>query len=543
MSPAAQALLISWSIPPWTTVGLVLVAVVFARGWRGLKRFRSTLFPRWRLWCFSAGLISLWVAIASPLNSFDAFLLTAHMAQHLLLMLVAPPLVLLGFPAIPLLRGLPRGVAGEALGPYLGWPVLSGLGRAITHPVFCCFIAAVSLIGWHIPAAYDLALSSPGWHQIEHACFFTSSLLFWWPVIQPWPSVGWWPRWTVPIYLLLGAIVNMALAAFLCFCGRVVYPAYTAVPRPFGFSASNDQVAAGAMMWAVGSFIFLGAGAVATFRLLSPAVANLEPAFSELWKPADQTRAARRPFDLVRMPVVGALLRARYGRRALQAGLLLVAVVVIADGLFGHSMAPMSFAGVLPWTYARAFAVIALLAGGNFFCMACPFTLPRELGRRFGGATHNWPHWLRNKWLAAALLVGFFWAYEAFSFWNSPIATARIVVAYFVGAIDSLFRGASFCKYVCPIGQFGFVSSLVSPLQVSAREGAVCARCTTHDCLRGNDRQRGCELQLYLPRKSGSMDCTFCLDCVKACPHDNVGVLALAPAHNLMRDPPRSSVG
>jgi hypothetical protein len=162
-----------------------------------------------------------------------------------------------------------------------------------------------------------------------------------------------------------------------------------------------------------------------------------------------------------------------------------------------------------------------------------------------GAATHNWPRWLRTKWLAAALLAVFFWYYEAFSLWNSPLATAWIVVAYFVGAfvIDSFFRGASFCKYVCPIGQFAFVSSLVSPLQVSVREREVCTRCATHDCLRGHERQRGCELRLYLPQKSGSMDCTLCLDCVKACPHDNVGILAFAPAHDLLQDPKRSSVG
>jgi cytochrome c oxidase assembly factor CtaG/ferredoxin len=545
MSPAGRALLTSWSIPPWTTFLVLLTAIVYARGWRRLDRLRSTLFPPWRFWCFFSGLASFWVAIASPLNSFDAFLLTAHMVQHLLLILVAPPLILLGFPTVPLLRGLPRWAARDMLGPYLGWPTLGRLGRALTHPAFCWFIAAIALLGWHVPAAYDLALRSPGWHEFEHACFLGSSLLFWWPVIQPWPSVSPWPRWTVPIYLLLGAIVNTALAAFVCFCGRLLYPAYAGVPRLFGLSAMNDQVAAGALMWAFGSFVFLAVGAVATFKLLSPATANLEPAPQDLLQAAVESRPVSRPFDLLRVPLVGALLRARYGRRILQGLLLLVAVAVVADGFFGTSMAPMNLGGVVPWTYARALAVIALLAAGNFFCMACPFTVPREFGRRLGAATHNWPHWLRTKWLATALLVVFFWAYEAFRLWNSPLATAWIVVAYFVGALvtDAFFRGASFCKYVCPIGQFGFVSSLVSPLQVSVREREVCTRCTSHDCLRGNERQRGCELHLYLPQKSGSMDCTFCLDCVKACPHDNIGILALSPAHDLLRDPKRSSVG
>jgi Polyferredoxin len=125
----------------------------------------------------------------------------------------------------------------------------------------------------------------------------------------------------------------------------------------------------------------------------------------------------------------------------------------------------------------------------------------------------------------------YLWAYEAFSLWDSPWWTAWIVVGYFAAAlvIDGLFKGASFCKYVCPIGQFQFVQSLSSPLEVKVREPEICQTCATHDCIRGNATQRGCELHLFQPRKSGNMDCTFCLDCIKACPHDNVGILAVAP--------------
>ena len=243
--------------------------------------------------------------------------------------------------------------------------------------------------------------------------------------------------------------------------------------------------------------------------------------------------------------MVGAFLRARWGRRVLQGTLLALAIAVIADGFFGDQMAAMNLAGVLPWTYWRFFVIVGVLAVGNVFCMACPFMLPRELGRRLGLATRNWPRPLRSKWLAVILLALFFWAYEAFALWNSPLWTAWIVVAYFVGAfvIDTLFRGASFCKYVCPIGQFQFVSSLVSPFEVRLKERTVCATCVTHDCLRGNAKQRGCELDLYLPQKAGNMDCTFCLDCVRACPHDNVGVLATIPGADLWTDRLRSSIG
>ncbi len=199
------------------------------------------------------------------------------------------------------------------------------------------------------------------------------------------------------------------------------------------------------------------------------------------------------------------MLRARYGRRALQAILLTITVAVIADGFLGHPMAPMNLAGVIPWTYGRAAVIVALLTAGNFFCMACPFTLPRELGRRLGLATRSWPRGLRSKWLAVIFLVLFFWSYEVFDLWDSPRLTAWLLVGYFIAAfaVDTFFRGASFCKYVCPIGQFNFLSSLLSPLEVSVRSPQACTSCASHDCVRGNERQRGCELSTFPPAQSG----------------------------------------
>ncbi len=117
--------------------------------------------------------------------------------------------------------------------------------------------------------------------------------------------------------------------------------------------------------------------------------------------------------------------------------------------------------------------------------------------------------------------------------------------------MDGVFKHASFCKFVCPIGQFNFVASTVSPLEVKVRDLDVCTSCRTKDCIRGRRErpetpvviQRGCELALFQPRKVGNLDCTFCLDCVQACPHDNVGILSRVPAEELTVDSLRSGVG
>jgi ferredoxin len=190
--------------------------------------------------------------------------------------------------------------------------------------------------------------------------------------------------------------------------------------------------------------------------------------------------------------------------------------------------------------------VLALLVAGNLFCMACPFMLPRRIGRwlrlRLWGGGRPAPAIVHNKWPALALLLLFFFAYERFSLWASPWLTAWIVVAYFAAAfaVDTIFRGAAFCKHGCPLGQFNFFGSFISPLEIKVRDGAACARCRTKDCIRGAG---GCELALFQPLKVGNMDCTFCLDCIHACPSDNIGIMGRVPAAELWRDPFRSGIG
>jgi cytochrome c oxidase assembly factor CtaG/ferredoxin len=539
-SPFGSAVLASWRIDILPAATLVLTAIIYFRGWRRLRPLHHTRLPRWRLVCFTAGLTSLWVAAASPLDVLSGLFLTAHMIQHLVLTALAPPLILLGAPVVPLLRGLPRRMVRDALGPFLASPALRRGAHRLTHPAVGLSVMTLAMWGWHVPGPYQLALQVPFWHAVEHATFFTGSLLFWSSVVRPWPFVPHWPAWSIPPTLLLADVMNTVIAATLTFSGRVLYPVYDQVPRLGGPSALDDQVMAGVVMWVPGSLAFIVPAIIVTVRLLSPA-ARPRPKITLTLRPFQ----SRTRFDLLETPLIGRFLRSRRGRYALQGTLLVVAAAVIADGFMGDQMAAMNLAGVLPWTYGRFFVIVGLLAVGNVFCMACPFMLPRELGRRLGVATRHWPRAMRSKWIAVILLALFLWANEAFGLWNSPFWTAWIVAAYFVAAfvVDSLFRGASFCKYVCPIGQFQFVSSLVSPFEVRLKEPSICATCVTHDCLRGNAQQRGCELDLYIPQKAGNMDCTFCLDCVRACPHDNVGVLATIPGSDLWSDRLRSSIG
>ncbi len=196
---------------------------------------------------------------------------------------------------------------------------------------------------------------------------------------------------------------------------------------------------------------------------------------------------------------------------------------------------------------------MALLAAGNFFCAGCPFVLVRDWGRRLHAPARLWPKRLRGKWLALVLFAGVLFAYELFDLWALPRATAYLVLAYFGAAlaIDSVFKGATFCKHLCPIGQFNFVASTMSPLELRIREPATCQACRTSDCISGRRSveapqvilQRGCELGLYLPAKVGNIDCTFCLDCVQACPHDNIGLTVRAPGLELADARRRSGIG
>jgi cytochrome c oxidase assembly factor CtaG len=564
VSSTLDAFLRSWPFDPWLVAALLVSAGVYLRGWLALRRRDPLRWHGGRPAAFLGGLAAVYLALASPVEPFAALLLQVHMLQHLLLMMVAPPLLWLGAPLLPLLRGLPRPIRTHWAAPLLSAPPLRRLFGRLTHPLAALplFVAATWL--WHVPPVYDLALRSSGWHYLQHLCFLGTALLFWYPVVRPYPARPRWSLWLLLPYLLLADLSNTALSALLTFSGRVLYPYYAEVPRLGGLSVVEDQSAAGVIMWVPGSVVFL-------LPLFGIGVQLLSGPHKETGKQAaSETRrnvarislplivpesppvslspclpVSGSGFDLLRVPLVGRFLKWRHARLCMQLPLLLLVGLVTYDGFRGPQVGAMNLAGVLPWVHWRGLVVLGLLAAGNVFCMGCPFLLPRTLGRRWLPKGRSWPRRLRSKWLAVLLIVAFLWTYEALDLWDRPRWTACLALGYFVAAfvVDGLFRGASFCKYLCPVGQFNFVQSLASPLEVKARDPAVCASCRTKDCIRGRDGVPGCELHLYLPRKAGNMDCTACLDCVHACPHDNVGVVAGPPGATLWDDRQRSGVG
>jgi cytochrome c oxidase assembly factor CtaG len=290
MTPNVQAILESWSAPVGVNVSLCLAAMVYTKGWLHLHKTFPNLISDWRLAVYWAGIFSLWIGIGSPLNAFDDVSLSVHMVQHLLLMAIAPPLILLGAPALPLLQGIPQSMARDVVGPFLRWNPVKGLARFISNPAVCWLAAALALIGWHIPTVFELALRSPSWHEIEHASFFVTGLLFWWPVIQPWPSTARWARWSIPLYLFCATLPCDALSGFLTFCDRVVYTSYLSTPQIFTTSPLQDQECAAALMWVSVTIIFLVPAVVVTIQILSPGRAALP---AQPWPALIESQASR----------------------------------------------------------------------------------------------------------------------------------------------------------------------------------------------------------------------------------------------------------
>jgi putative membrane protein len=239
------------------TVVLFTVATVYWRGWWHLHR-RGHPPARWRLALYLLGLAAIAVALVSPIDDLADELFPMHMVQHLLLTMVAAPLVLLGNPLPVVLWGVPVGARRSLAHPLTREARFRKVLHALTQLPVAWLLYVVDLWIWHVPFLYQLALEHEAVHVLEHAAFFVTALLFWWPIVRPAPRLH---RPAHPgfeiLYLIAATAQNTALAMFLTLSGRSFYPYYEQQAAQLGVSAVDEQVAAGGLMWVSGHMYLL----------------------------------------------------------------------------------------------------------------------------------------------------------------------------------------------------------------------------------------------------------------------------------------------
>jgi putative copper resistance protein D len=254
--PDATNLLLGWSVEPVLVLPLLATAVA----WWWLLGAADRAHPDHpvsavRRWSFLAGLLAIAVALQSGIERYDTTLFSIHMVQHILLTLVAPPLLALGAPVTQLLRAASPGTRARWILPVLR----SRFVGVLSHPVVA-WLAFVSVM-WaaHFSPLFDLSLEDPLVHDLEHALFLGSALLFWWPVIGLDPAPR---RMSHPgrlLYLFLQMPQNSFLAMAILFATSPLYPHYVTLGAPYGVDALADQRLAAGIMWFVGDVIFLAA--------------------------------------------------------------------------------------------------------------------------------------------------------------------------------------------------------------------------------------------------------------------------------------------
>lgn len=212
---------------------------------------------RSQVFLFSLGVLALYAGAGSPVHDLaDERLVSMHMLQHVLFMLVAPPLLLLGTP-------------DWLLRPLLRSPGAMALARLITRPLVALALSNAVLLLAHLPVAMDVVLRYEAAHLAQHAALVAAGLLLWWPVLSPLPEL---PRSSYPIqmlYLFVQSLLPTVMASFLTFSDRVVYGFYADAPRVWGLSPVADQQIAGLTMKLLGGLILWTAIAVAFFRWYS----------------------------------------------------------------------------------------------------------------------------------------------------------------------------------------------------------------------------------------------------------------------------------
>ena len=240
------------------------MAIVYLRGARARHGW-----PIWRTLLFLLGLAALLGSLASPIDAIALELFSIHMLQHMLLLVVAAPLLLAGAPVRPLLRGLPLAIRRTVIRAIARNTAFRGLVHAVRRPLVAAALYVVGLYAWHVPTLYDAALDRQGIHILEHLWFLTTALIFWSVVIDPVPFRATLPYAArIPFLLLVGAAQNTILGGLLAFSDRVYYRHYLATAAAYGIEPVTDQRLGGAIMWVPGDIIFLTAASFAFFLWL-----------------------------------------------------------------------------------------------------------------------------------------------------------------------------------------------------------------------------------------------------------------------------------
>ncbi|MBI4538621.1 MAG: cytochrome c oxidase assembly protein [Gemmatimonadetes bacterium] len=250
----------SWTrfeLHPSVLIGCVLLAALYLAGAGPLRRrhgWAERVHPA-RAAAFLSGVAVIFLALNGPIHDLsDNFLFSAHMLQHMLLMLVMPALLLLGLPAW-LVR------------PLLGSPAIERTARWLTHPAVAFVLYNVVFIAWHLPRFYNWALENHDVHVVQHLMFMAAATLMWWPVVNPVPELERLPRGPLQmLYLFAFAIPASIVSAFITLSERVIYPWYAEAPRVFELSALDDQRLGGLIMWIPGMLIFWIAISAVFFR-------------------------------------------------------------------------------------------------------------------------------------------------------------------------------------------------------------------------------------------------------------------------------------
>lgn len=275
MDPVVRAALSSWDWRLEVIIPLSLLAVLYVVGWARLRRLtKGPTRPRgwalgaaWRPISYISGILVVGIALVSPIDVLVQQLFFVHMIQHLLLIMIAPPLLLLPNPLPFLLWGLPDSLRlriGHTLGRIMNKQHASGrLIRKATLPGVVWLVFVITVFGWHDPALYDAALRSDLVHDIEHLAFFGAGMLFWWTVIGAGPRLHKQFGRIGRIAFVLAAIPpNMALGIVLAFINQPIYGYYEGVPRLWNIDVVTDQRISGIIMWIPGSMMYLIAALV-----------------------------------------------------------------------------------------------------------------------------------------------------------------------------------------------------------------------------------------------------------------------------------------